>query len=270
MRKSVACIVLVCSCMLCSKGFTQVISVGAKAGISIPNLRSGGSNPVSSGYQSGLGPNAELFGEYHFSNLFSLELGLEFSAQGGKKHGKQALTVTPDIAALFYPNPAPQYLWTNFDADANLNYLMVPLLGKFGFDLGTHSPWRVYASAGPFASFLLSAKTTTKGTSNVWADEEETIPLLTEPANFDTTASIKDELHGFNWGVEVNIGIEYHFDQHRIFLEGGGNYGFIPIQKHEEDGQNNAGAATIRVGYAYTLGKTSSAAKSVKSPKVYN
>ncbi|MBS1597467.1 MAG: PorT family protein [Bacteroidetes bacterium] len=274
MRKPVAGIMFVCSCLLFQKVFSQNISVGVKGGISIPNLRSGGSNPVSSGYQSGLGPNFALFGEYGISNLFSLELGLEYSAQGGKKHGKQALTVTPDIAALFYPNPAPQYLWTNFDADAKFNYLMVPVLAKFGFDLGDHSPLRVYISAGPFASFLLSANTKTSGTSNVYADEAETIPLLTQPAAFDTTADIKDQLKSFNWGVEVNIGIVYSFDQHRIFLEGGGNYGFIPVQKHAEDGQNNAGAATIRIGYAYTFGssggRSGRAARGVKSPKVYN
>src|SRR5882724_4242128 len=163
MRRSLACIVLVCSCLLFHEGFAQLISVGVKGGISIPNLRSGGSNPVSSGYQSGLGPNAAVFGEYSFSNLFSVELGLEYSAQGGRKHGKQALTVTPNIAALFYPYPAPPYLWTNFDADANLNYLMIPLLGKVGFDVGNHAAFRVFASAGPFAGFLLSAKTVTKG-----------------------------------------------------------------------------------------------------------
>ena len=270
MRKSVASIVLVCSCLLLQKSFAQSITVGAKGGVSIPNLRSGGSNPVSSGYQSGLGPNAAIFGEYHFSNLFSLELDLEYSAQGGKKHGKQALTVTPDIAALFYPNPAPPYLWTNFDADAHINYLMIPLMGKVGFDLGSHSPFRVYASAGPFASFLLSAKTTTKGTSNVYVDEAETMPILNAPVSFDSTMNVKDQLKSFNWGIEVNIGIAYIFDQHRIFLEGGGNYGFIPIQKHDEDGQNNAGAATIRIGYAYTFGGgQGSAAKGVKSPKLY-
>jgi len=270
MRWSVASPILVCSGLFFQSLIAQPYSIGVKGGVSIPNLRSGGSDPVSSGYQSGLGPNAALFGEYSLSNLFSVEVGLEFSAQGGKKHGKQALTVTPDIAALFYPYPAPKYLWTNFNVDANLNYLMVPVLAKFGFNIGDRGAFHAYVSAGPFASFLLSAKTITKGTSNVWADEEETMPLLTAPVSFDTSASIKDELHTFNWGVELNIGIAYHFDQHRIFLEGGGNYGFIPIQKHKEDGQNNAGALTVRIGYAYTFERPGGAAKGVKSPKVYN
>jgi len=269
MRKPVVSIMLVCGCLLYHAGFAQSISVGVKGGISIPNLTSGGSdNPLNTGYKSGLGPNAALFGEYGISDLFSVELSFEYSAQGGKKHGKQALPVTPDIAAIFAPNPAPPYLWTNFDADANLNYLMIPLLAKFGFDIS--NSWRVYASAGPFAAFLLSAKTVTKGSSNVYADEQETIPLLTEPTSFDATTDIKDQLHHFNWGVEVNIGLAYRFDQHSIFIEGGGNYGFIPIQKDKANGQNNAGAATVRIGYAYTFGGGSKAGKSVKSPKVFN
>jgi hypothetical protein len=270
MRKSAACFMLVCSCLLFNKGFGQSISIGAKGGISIPNLTSGGSNnPLNKGYKSGLGPNAAIFGEYGFSDLFSLELSLEYSAQGGNKNGKQALPVTPDIAAFFAPNPAPPYLWTNFDAQAKLDYLMVPLLAKFGFDLGHQSNFRLYASAGPFAGFLLGAKTITKGSSNIYADEAETIPLLTGPTSFDSTMDIKSELHSFNWGVEVNIGLAYHFDQHCIFLEGGGNYGFIPIQKDKANGQNNAGAATVRIGYAYTLRSSNHAGKSVRDPKVF-
>jgi len=271
MRKSVVCIVLVSSCLLCNTNFAQSISVGAKGGISIPNLTAGGSaNPLSRGYQSSLGANAALYGEYSFSNLFSVELSAEYSAQGGKKHGKQALPVTAAIAALFPPNQAPPYLWTNFNADAKLDYLLVPLLAKVGFDIGNHSAWRVYASAGPFAGFLLRATTITSGSDNVYADEAETQPLLTGPVSFDSIANVKDQLKNFNWGIEANIGLAYHFQQHSIFIEGGGNYGFIPIQKLKEDGQNHTGAASVRIGYAFTFGSVNHARRSVKSPKVFN
>ena len=34
-----------------------------------------------------------------------------------------------------------------------------------------------------------------------------------------------------------------------------GNYGFIPIQKGDEHGKNNIGAATVAIGYALKLEK---------------
>ncbi|HEX4851615.1 MAG TPA: porin family protein [Puia sp.] len=245
----------------------QIISVGIKGGVSIPNLRpSGENNPLNTGYQSSLGPNGALFGEYAFSNLLSVELSLEFSSQGGQKNGKQALPVDP---SSFPPGQAPQYVWANFNAEAKLNYLMIPLLVKGNFALGSQSRFRLYADVGPFVGFLLSAKTVTKGTSNVYLDEGETQPILPYPVSFDTTADIKDQLHPTNFGIEANIGLSYSFNQNTLFLEGGGNYGFVDIQKNKADGQNKAGAATIRIGYAYTLRSRNPNSKSVKDPKVF-
>jgi len=270
MTKLFACLIFACNLFLLNETFSQTISVGAKAGISIPNLTSSSSDPLNNGYHSGLGPDAAVFGEYHVSHLFSLEVSAEYSSQGGKKNGKQALPVTPEIAALFPPGTAPQYLWANFDAEAKLSYLMIPVLGKFGFDLGSNSAFRAYADAGPFVGFLLSAKTITKGSSNVYADEAMTQPLLLGELSFDSTMDIKSSLQSVNFGIEANIGLAYSFGEHSIFVEGGGNYGFIYIQKDKADGQNRAGAATIRLGYSYTFGQKSSHQKSVKDPKVFN
>lgn len=40
-----------------------------------------------------------------------------------------------------------------------------------------------------------------------------------------------------------------------IFIEGGGNYGFLNIQKGSQNGTNNTGAATAVVGYRYWFHK---------------
>jgi len=37
----------------------------------------------------------------------------------------------------------------------------------------------------------------------------------------------------------------------KLFLEGGGNYGFIPIQKDDANGNNNTGAGTVTAGYLF-------------------
>jgi len=272
MRKLISCLILIGFCMLSNQSFTQ-ISAGIKGGVSIPNLTTQSSDPLNTGYKSSLGPDAAIFGEYSISSLFSVEVDLEYSFQGGKKEGQQALPVTPDIAALFAPNPAPKYLWAEFNAEAKLSYLMVPVLGKFGFDLGNKGAFRVYVDAGPFAAFLLSAKTITNGASNVYADQAETMPLLLGAVSWDSVENIKSDLHSFNWGIAGNIGLMYRFGPHSIFVEGGGNYGFINIQKDPANGQNHTGAVVARIGYAYTFGgngsSVSAAEKKLKSPKVF-
>ncbi|HEY5464595.1 MAG TPA: hypothetical protein VIJ95_15140 [Hanamia sp.] len=88
----------------------QNFTLGARGGISIPNLTAGGSesNPLNTGYKSRLGPDASLFGEYHFSSLFTIEAMLEFSSQGGKKTGMQAFPTPAAMAGMF---PADEDVW---------------------------------------------------------------------------------------------------------------------------------------------------------------
>ena len=38
-----------------------------------------------------------------------------------------------------------------------------------------------------------------------------------------------------------------------FFIEGGGNYGFLNIQKGTDNGKNQIGAATVALGYGYTF-----------------
>jgi hypothetical protein len=38
-----------------------------------------------------------------------------------------------------------------------------------------------------------------------------------------------------------------------VFIEGGGNYGFLTIQKDSANGKNNTGAGVVNLGYAYTF-----------------
>lgn len=227
----------------------QNFTIGARGGISIPNLTAGGSesNPLNTGYKSRLGPDASLFGEYHFSSLFTIEAMLEFSSQGGKKTGMQA-----------FPNPegsTPPYFYANFKSEAKLNYLLVPVLAKFGWNLSKESPLRIYFDAGPFAGFLLSAKQVTSGSSMVYLDQQGQQPVSQSPQSFDANNNIKDQLNTFNFGVSGNVGIAYGFGKSHIFIEGGGNYGFLNIQKGTANGKNNTGAGTLALGYAYTIGK---------------
>lgn len=233
--------------------------IGARGGLSIPNLTAGGSqnNPLNTGYSSRLGPDFGVSGEYHFSTLFSLEGRVEYSSQGGKKDGMQALT-TPDAIVQYYQSQnisPPPYLYANYKSEAKLNYLLIPVLAKFGWGLGAGSPWRIYAEAGPYLGFLLSAKQVTSGNSNLYADGAATEPLPGGAQSFDQTTDIKSQLHTTNFGIDGNIGLSYTVGKkNNIFVEAGGNYGFLNIQKGTANGKNNTGAAVATIGYSRLLG----------------
>ena len=71
---------------------------------------------------------------------------------------------------------------------------------------------------------------------------------------FNATTNIKNDLNSFNVGIEGFVGISYRVNKtSAVFIEGGGNYGFMPIQKGTANGKNNTGAGVVTVGYAYTL-----------------
>jgi hypothetical protein len=254
MKKAFYLFTIVLALFLYSDIDAQGNYIGVRGGISIPNLSAGGSNenPLNTGYSSRLGADFGIFGQFTFSHVFSFQPMIEYSSQGGKKNGFQAFP--NKYAALFPPNMAPTYLYADFKSEARLNYLLVPLLAKFGWNLKPMSPIRIYIDAGPFAGFLLSAKQVTSGSSEIYADEGRQQPLPVGTQSFDTTTSIKDQLHTFNVGAEANVGISYRAGNGYFFLEGGFNYGFLNIQKGTANGKNNTGAGTVNIGYASPLG----------------
>jgi hypothetical protein len=222
--------------------------LGLEGGISIPDLTAGsaGSTPLSTGYSSRSGPDFGIYGEYKVSSLFSIQPTVEYSSQGGQKNGLQAL---PD------PNPqGPPYLYANYNSTAKLNYLMVPVLAKFGWNFN-NSPLRFFVDAGPFLAYRLSATQVTSGSSLIYADAAETEPTSQTPQNFNASTDINQQIHHANYGIEGNVGLIYKLKTSYLFIQAGGNYGFRNIQVYAADGSNNTGAATVDVGYSFWLGK---------------
>jgi hypothetical protein len=235
----------ICFFVVCANCYSQNFVLGVRGGISIPNLTGGGSeNPINTGYKSRLGTDFWIFAEYKFSDFFSLQPMIEYSQQGGKKDGLQAIT---------NPYPPPQYLYANFNSTAKLNYLMVPILAKIGWNF-KKAPLRFYISGGPFISFLVSAKQLTSGDSPTYLDPAGQQPISTA-SSFNATTDIKSQINSTNFGVEGNVGLAYRKGANNLFLEGGGNYGFMNIQKGSQNGKNNTGAATVSVGVSHWFGK---------------
>ena len=300
------------------------VTIGVRGGATIPGFTGGQGDPVSEGYSTALRMGAGVFAEFKISDLFSIQPMLEYSQQGAKRSGMQALVATgtdPQLAGAFqgawqaalntpsgaalgmlsqlglpadFPT-ASQYLYANAKRDAKMDYLMLPVLAKFGWNFTKNSPWRVYVSAGPFAGLLLNAKNAVTVNGGVVYADAAGSPLIQLPdavtslipaallptltgavsqisdglagqmaSNLNGTQDIKDQLHKFNWGLEGNVGVQYKISpRNKVFVEAGGNYGLMNIQKSTGkdadgkkqylNGKNHIGAATVMVGYGYTL-----------------
>jgi len=312
------------------------VSIGVRGGATIPGFTGGQGDPVSEGYSTALRMGAGIFAEFKISELFSIQPMLEYSQQGAKRNGMQAMVATasnPQLAGAFQqvgenlsnqvnqafqgalgpmaPSvsvsvPVPDYLYANAKRDAKMDYLMLPVLAKFGWNLGKTSPWRIYVDAGPYIGLLLNAKNVVSINGSVSADKSgnqlvpasvitDAIPSAIIPSailpmipsdmlsqitagatqasqslsdemasNLSGNQDIKDQLNKFNWGLEANVGLQYKINpRNKVFIEVGGNYGLMNIQKSTGtdangkkeylNGKNNIGAATAMIGYAYTL-----------------
>lgn len=239
----------------------QTTSIGVRGGMSIPNLTGGSSleNPLNSGFKSRVGGDAAIFADFGITPTFSIRPMIQFSQQGGKKDGFQAYPTPSEVAPLFaqMEMPVPPYLYATFKNTAKFNYILIPVLANFGWNLSAQSPIRLHVNAGPFAGFLLSAHQVTAGQSDIYMDDKGLAQLPIPGGgkqSFDAKTNIKDDLKTFNAGVEANVGVGYKLGRSsNIFIEGGFNYGFIKIQKGEANGKNNTGAGTVSLGYAYQL-----------------
>lgn len=242
------------------------ILIGARGGLNIPKLTASGDNPMSKGYSSRLSGNGGIFAEFRFNELFSLRPMIEYTQQGGNRKGMQAIPTAmlpSELSAI--PNMVGEkYLYANFKSETKFNYIMIPVLANFGWNLND-SRIRLYVNAGPFVSFLLSAKQKTQGSSLLYVDPagDMTMDYLlgslagsspTGVQSMDDDRSITDDVHKVNYGFSANIGASYEVaPRHNILFEVGGNYGLKKLQKSKEHGQNRIGAMTIVVGYAYQL-----------------
>ncbi|MCD2422129.1 PorT family protein [Niabella pedocola] len=235
-----------------ASGAQRYIEIAFKPGVSIPSLSSASSgNPLSTGYRSQPYQDAALHAEYHLRNDFSIQPQLEYCIQGGKKNGLQAFTVPGEIAAQFPPGEAPAYLYADYKSETKLAYFLLPVLLKY--HLNPKKKWDVYVAAGPFASYLLGAINKTSGSSIIYLDKDKTQPLSMESRPFDSETHIVNDLHRFNIGMSGHVGLGYKIISGCIFLEAGGNYGLILIQKNSANGRNRTGAAVVSLGYQYEL-----------------
>jgi len=223
--------------------------LGAKGGIDIPNLKGSTDNPVSNGWGTRLGPYFGIVSCYKLDEKWGLQAELNYSSQGAKKNGNQAL---PTTALVSNPPPgSPEYVWADMNNETKLNYIELPILAKLKLPLGQSLYFM--ADGGPYFGYLVGARQKSKGNTNFYADEAHTQALLTGPIGFDENIDIKDEIKKFNMGIQLGVGLAVNAPGGEIMLTLGGNLGFIPVQKDKNNGQNLTGAINATVGYLFRL-----------------
>jgi hypothetical protein len=271
--------------------YSQHVNLGIRGGLAIPNIIAGGDNPLSEGYSSRIAGGGGIFTEIRLNDIYSVRFGVEYTGQGGKRNGVQAMSsnqlimdmatrmgagVTEEVVATL--GQMAQYMPPVFYADvrnlAKFDYVMMPVSLQAGKNLGD-SPYRIYANAGPFISFLMSGEQVSKDASKMYADAgkaktlweiipsetqsliSNTVPELAQVLETGTefgTSEITGELRPVNFGAQGNVGLSYQCNKHnRFFIEVGGNYGFIRIQKDKSNGSNHIGSANVMIGYSFIV-----------------
>jgi hypothetical protein len=284
--------------MLSSYCYSQKkVDIGLRGGMSVPNIISGSDNPLSKGYTSRFAGGGGLFTELGLNDVFSVRFGVEYTGQGGKRNGMQAMSsnqVITDLTAqmgaaagaipgleailggLSSMSESLPLFYADVKNTAKFDYLMIPVSLQAGRNL-SETPWRIYANAGPFISFLMSGKQVSKGSSKFYLDGTKTATIwdaigmaglqdvISDTPGLEElervlkdgtelgTSEITQELRPINVGIQGNLGLSYKYRQSRIFVEVGGNYGFVRIQKNKDNGSNRLGSAVVMLGCATTL-----------------
>jgi len=217
-------------------------NLGLHAGSSIPNLRDNGGGDLSSGYSSRLAPFFGAFAERPWSPALSIRTELNYAAQGGKREGMQPLQDTSQ-----FPVPPGTTLYANFKTEAKLDYLEIPVLVRYH---ATAAPG-LFVDGGPYAGFLLSAKTVTSGSSQVFLDNQGQQPVDSNTYPFDATTDNKSDLKTFNWGLQAGIGYVHAAGSGVASLEVRGGLGLTNIQKDSANGKNSTGVLVLAAGYGW-------------------
>jgi len=230
------------------------LSLGVLGGINVPSLMGGGGNPLSEGWSSRSGEAYGLTLDWKTGNNFGLRADVLYSSEGGQRNGMQALD-----GSSFNPQvPAGTYFYANYNNQSILNYLEIPVLAKYSFNLSKSS--KIYIDLGPYVGFLLNATQKTSGSSIVYADAAGTQPITVNPqtgqpfpAPFDANTDIINDLNSVNFGLTGGIGFSQGVGFGDVFLDVRGAYGLTTLQKDTKNGNNSTGNLLVAIGYSIPL-----------------
>lgn len=250
-RSLSACVFAALLCLITMNGgeaFANQTNVGIHGGLSIPSIE-GGTNEISQGYTSRVGPYFGVFINYEVKQHFSLRGEINYASQGGQRNGMQPIFPDPSL-----PAPPGTTLYASFDNETILDYLEIPIMARLTWG----GAQRFFVDAGPYIGFLVRAKTVTSGSSLLYTDASGT-PLLVPPdylplppVSFDGETDVSQDINSINAGIAGGVGIETPLGPGDIVFTAHFSYGFTNIQKDTElNGKNNTGSLAVTIGYSY-------------------
>jgi hypothetical protein len=217
--------------------------IGVHGGPGVPSLQ-GGTNEVSEGYTSRLGPYFGIGADVPLGRGFSVCAEINYSSQGGKRNGRQPIAPDPLL-----PLPPDMTVFASFDNEAILDYIEIPVLARVRWGRAI----RMFADAGPYVGFLVKAKTVTKGTSLLYDESGSALPYPEQDFGADT--NIKSDINSTNFGVGGGLGFEMSYGPGDVVIDAHFSYGLTNIQKDTAvNGENNTGQLAFTLGYSYPLG----------------
>ncbi|MFC4634589.1 porin family protein [Dokdonia ponticola] len=140
MKKQYLLLIAICSFFMANAQDKGEFEYGFFAGVNVSNISTLDNEDASS---SRVGLNVGAYGEYYFSDRWSVRANLNYDQKGWK-----------DTFTIFDEMDSESFK-TNFA----LNYLTVPVLANWHF--AKNRNW--YLNVGPYAGFLLNAEVTENG-----------------------------------------------------------------------------------------------------------
>ncbi|MDW5289645.1 porin family protein [Formosa sp. PL04] len=249
--------------------FAQETKVGVRLGVGLPNLQNKDNNVYSKDYSTVAGFDGGIFMDFGLTENFSIKTELYYASKGGERNGMQPIPPTqlpPEFGALVGDNP----IFADFDNRAVFNYIGIPVLAKYEWNLGKN--WGVYANAGLYVEFIVDPKQETSGTSQMFFDEAGTMPIQVPhnvgtdtdpvyilvdlpPMDLTATTDVNSEVANMDFGAMLGGGVSYQVGEAgEIIFDVRGSYGFIPLQNDTDTyGTVHMGSLTFSLGYAYAF-----------------
>jgi hypothetical protein len=219
-------------------------SLGILGGLNIPRLSGGNGNELSRDYTSRSGPAFGLIVSLGLGPHFALTADLLYSSEGGKRDGVQAI----DASSINPLVPAGTYFYANFKNQSILNYAEIPVMVKYIVPFNKSK--KVYVDFGPYVGFLLNAKEKTSGSSIIYADRAQTMPIVETAQSFNANTDITSDINTVNFGLTGGAGFAQTVNSSEIFMDVRGAYGLTVIQKVSANGNSHNGNLLIDLGYA--------------------
>jgi hypothetical protein len=249
--------------------YAQVTKFGVRAGVGIPSIKSTDDNVYSTGYQTVPAFDGSFFGDFGITENFSIKAELGYARKGGERNGTQP--IPPAGLGPLEPLAQGNPIWATFDNTAVFNYIEIPVLAKYEWNLG--DSWGVYVNGGFYVDFIINPEQVTNSYGEVplYRDEAQTIPVKYPvegvpiefwpdlSADLTATTDISNDLADMDFGAMFGVGVTKAIsDNSELLIDIRGSYGFIPLQNNTDlYGTVHMGNVTFALGYAYTLPKKS-------------